>query len=126
MKTTRELLLECRAKNGWTSDYRLAKELEIPTQRIYDYMNKKREPDTYALVRIAECLGLDPLQLIAEHGEANAKREEERGFWRGFLGRAGKRMGAFIVALVCTLTLGLGQGDSPNRAGGFSRRFRYA
>lgn len=123
---TKELLLECRAKNGWTTDYQLAKGLEIPTQRIYDYMSGKRQPDTYALVRIAECLKLDPLELIAEYGAATAKRDEERGFWRGFLGRVGRQTAGYMLALVFTLSCVVGQGETTNRAGGFSRRFRYA
>jgi hypothetical protein len=80
-------------------------------------MSGKREPDTYAIVRIAECLKLDPLELIAEFGEAQAKVEVEREYWRGFLGRVRQRLLPFIMVLLCTLT---GAIDTP-QGGGFRR-----
>lgn len=125
MKTIQELLLKCRADNGWQSDYRLAKELKIPTQRIYDYMSGSRQPDTYALVKVAECLKLDPLELIAQFGEQTAKREEEKEFWRSFRGRVGRRIGAYIVALCFTLFGMLGGNLGENRVAVF-RRPKYA
>lgn len=123
---TKELLLQCKIKLGLQSDYKLAQALEIERQRISDYMNGKKHPDTYAIVRIAECLKLDPLELIAEYGMATAKRAQEVEFWRGFLGRVGKRTAGYMLALVFTLSCVVGQGETTNRAGGFSRRFRYA
>lgn len=122
---TKELLLECRAKNGWTTDYQLAKGLEIPTQRIYDYMSGKRQPDTYAIVRIAECLKLDPLELIAEYGQETAKRAQEVEFWRGFRGRVGKQIGGYIAGLLFTLFLLAGGNSAENRVAVFRPR-RYA
>lgn len=121
MKSTRELLLECRAKNGWTSDYRLAKELGIPRQRISDYMSEERKPDTYALVRIAECLKINPLELVAEFESENAKREEEREYWKGFIGRAKQRVLPLLLVLLCTLFGAI----APPAGGGFFRSRKY-
>ena len=122
---TKELLLQCQVKLKASSEYALAKGLNIPTQRIYDYMSGKRAPNTYALVRIADCLGLEPLSLIAEFEELSAKNEVERGFWADFRSRALKPIKAFMLALLCAISLsaGLMQGES---AGGVFRRRRYA
>lgn len=122
---TPELLLKCKVKLGIKSDYALAKELEIPTQRISDYMSGKRVPDAYALVRIAECLKLDPLELIAEYGELSAKRESEKEFWRGFRQRASRRIQAFMLALLCTLSCVTGPQQAAE-GGGFRRRRIFA
>jgi transcriptional regulator with XRE-family HTH domain len=81
---TSELLKDCKIKLKISSDYALAKALGIKDNRISDYMNDRRKPNTYAAVKIAECLGLDPLALIAEFEEATAKNPIERGFWADF------------------------------------------
>ncbi len=122
---TKELLLQCKIKLGLQSDYKLAQALEIERARISDYMNNKRQPDTYAIVRIAECLKLDPLELIAEYGQETAKRAQEVEFWRGFRGRVGKQIGGYIAGLLFTLFLLAGGNSAENRAAVF-RRFRYA
>lgn len=108
---TSELLKDCKIKLKISSDYALAKALEIPTQRISEYMAEKRIPNPYALVKIAECLKLNPLALIAEFEELSAKNETERSFWAGFRQRVENPLRAFILGCLCTLSLltGLGQ-----------------
>lgn len=122
---TKELLLECKIKLKISSDYALAKEFKIPTQRVSDYMSGKRTPNTYACVKIAECLGLDPMDLIAEFEELTAKNKTEKTFWADFRQRAKKPVWGLIMALLCTLTLLTGSGQAQN-AGGVFRRFKYA
>lgn len=122
---TSELLKDCKIKLKITSDYALAKALNLPTQRISEYMKGKRAPNTYALVKIAECLSLNPLELIAEFEGVTAKNETERQFWTDFLSRVRLPLKGFILALLCTLTLLTGSGLTTERAG-VSRRFKHA
>lgn len=122
---TIELLKDCKIKLRVSSDYALAKELQIERARISDYMSGKRTPNAYAAVKIAECLGLDPLALIAEFEEMTAKNPKERSFWADFRVRAEKPLRGFIMALICIATLLTGQGQPNERASVF-RRSRYA
>ena len=122
---TSELLKDCKIKLKITSKYELAKELKINSGRISDYMSGKRTPNAYAAVKIAECLGLDPLALIAEFEELTAKNPDERTFWADFRVRAEKPLKGFIMALICIATLLTGQGQ-PTNAGGVFRRFKHA
>ena len=115
---TSELLKDCKIKLKISSDYALAKELKIPTQRISEYMKCKRVPNAYALMKIAECLGLDPLALIA-------KNETEQKFWAGFRLRVKQPLRGLIMALLCIATLWTGQ-DLVKTQGGVFRRFKYA
>ena len=122
---TKELLLECKVKLGVPTDYKLAAALKIPRARISDYMLGKTTPDTYALMKIAECLKLNPLELIAEFEETTAKREEEKRFWADFRQRAGRPLKGFIAAFLCIATLLIGSGQANTAAGGF-RRLKHA
>lgn len=122
---TRELLLQCQVKLKVSSEYALAKELAIPTQRIYDYMGGKRKPNAYALVKIADCLGLDPLALIAEYEELTAKNETEKGFWANFRLRVKQPLRGLMLALLCIATLLTGP-QLAKTHGGVFRRSKYA
>lgn len=121
----KELLLECRAKHGWLSDYRLAKELKISTARISDYKSGKRNLDIYALVKIAETLGKDPIELIAQYESEHEKNAEKRDYWQGFILRAKQQVRRYTLALLCTLSLLSGL-DSVTPTGVFSRSRKYA
>lgn len=81
----RELLLECKIAKKVTSDYALGKALEIRRQRITDYMNGTRKPDTYAAVKIALCLRRDPAEIIAILEAEGEKDEKRKAFWVDFL-----------------------------------------
>lgn len=121
--TAKELLQECKIKLGISSDYALAKALKIPNQRINDYMRDLRKPDTYALMKIAETLGREPLALISEFEATHEKDPIKKEFWEGFSQRANSLGRRFILGLICTLSLLAGMpGDDPGRVGFFRRR----
>lgn len=122
---TKELLKDCKIKLRVSSDYALAKELKIERARISDYMAGRRTPNAYAAVKIAECLGLEPLALIAEFEEMTAKNPEERNFWADFRLRVEKPIKGFLLALLCALSLSAGWMQGEN-AGGVFRRKIYA
>ena len=98
METT-ELLQKVKDKTGAESDYKLAKVLDIPTQRIADYRSGKRAPDVYACTKIAIMLGVDPLEIISEVEARSAQTQAKRDFWRDFRQHTGK-------AAVMVLALG--------------------
>ena len=78
---TAKMLIDCQKRKKIISQYGLAKSLQIPTQRIYDYMAGRRNPDIYTLLQIANCLGICPVALIAEFEKEQAKSEIEQKFW---------------------------------------------
>jgi len=88
-------------------------------------MKGKRAPNAYAAVRIADCLGLDPLALIAEFEQESAKNELERGFWSDFRARIEKPIKGFLLALLCALSLSVGL-EQVNAGGGVFRRAKHA
>ena len=116
-----ELLEQSKTKLGVSSDYALAKGLEMPTQRIADYRKGTRHPDPYALVKIALLLDLDPLTLIAEAEAQTEKNPVRKGFWQNFVRRVGSL--AAVAVLCCTAIFG---SVSAGTGGGFSRFREYA
>lgn len=122
---TSELLKDCKIKLKISSDYALAKELKISDKRISEYMREKCAPTPYALARIADCLGIDPLALIAEFEELSAKNETERSFWADFQQRAKQPLKGLMLALLCIVTLWTGQ-DLTKTHGGVFRRLKHA
>jgi len=122
---TKELLLQCKIKLGIKSDYALADALKIRRARISDYMLEKTKPNAYAAVKIAECLRIDPLALIAEFEQMTAKTEIERSFWADFRLRIEKPIKGFLMALLCALTLSAGL-KQENAAVGVFRRLKHA
>lgn len=85
--TKTQVLLEAtREKLGGVTDYRLAKELSLSRPRISDYRHGRRNADAYACTRIAEVLGKDPLEIIAEVEAEAAKTQERRDYWANFRG----------------------------------------
>jgi transcriptional regulator with XRE-family HTH domain len=115
----KELLLESKIRLKVSSDYELAKKLDIPRQRISEYMNEKVRLDAYALTKIAITLGKDPISLIAEYEAATEKNPIKQAFWQGFSSRAGKvvRMGTLALVFGISLLTGL-NADKPQ---GFRR-----
>ncbi|HEY3326397.1 MAG TPA: helix-turn-helix transcriptional regulator [Novimethylophilus sp.] len=101
---TLELLYEAKRKTGIRSDYALAQKLEIPRQRITDYKNGNRQPDTYTLTRLAIVLERDPMGLIAEFEASNEKNQTRKDFWKGFLLRQNLKV---IAMLVLALSYGV-------------------
>lgn len=99
---TLELLYEAKRRTGVSSDYALAQKLEIPRQRITDYKNGTRQPDTYTLTRLAIILEREPMGLIAEFEAATEKNPVRREFWKGFLSRQNlKGIAIAVLALNC-------------------------
>lgn len=81
MKTTLEYIEEAKERLGITSDYALAKWLDVPRETVSGYRTKRRTIDDYAAARIAEALGVAPLQIIAAANAEREKDDRKRSFW---------------------------------------------
>ncbi len=78
---TLEYLDALKQKQGLTSDYQLAKLLNLETSNMTMYRKHRRVMDDYIAARVADLLQIDKLELIAQ---ANAEREkdvEKRTYW---------------------------------------------
>lgn len=104
MKTV-EYLDECKKKLDITSNYALAKALDIAEQRIHDYYKGRNGPDDYGCFKIAECLAIDPAIVIAEIRAETEKNPRKREFFRVFRGACGKAAAGIILGLALSLSL---------------------
>lgn len=85
---TIKYLAKAKEKLGLKSDYALAKWLGITVGAVSHYQTGKRVIDDYTAARIAEALGVDPMEVIAT---ANAEREKDEGrrdYWRKIFQKA--------------------------------------
>jgi len=121
--TPNEYLDAAKQALNITSDYELAKRLEIPRSYVPSIRSGKRHVPVDTAFRLAITLNLDPALVVADlecQREAQGKRGD---FWKGFLSRA-----ALVAALVCTLASNFSvmPGNELARVGGKKRRFQYA
>jgi transcriptional regulator with XRE-family HTH domain len=123
MSKSVELLQRCMIEKGFKSYYALAKEMNLHSGLISDYMSEKRTPDAYAAVRMALILKRDPVEIIAEIEADTAKNPARKTFWTDFLQRAKSAAQRGTLALLFGLTL---LGGLATAEGGFSRYRRFA
>lgn len=98
MKTISEYLDEAKEKHSIKSDSELARQLGGSRQSVSDWRVSRSKPDDYACIRLAELLGINPLEIIAA---ANAEREadpERAKWWLDFSKRHGIK--ALSVSLI--------------------------
>jgi transcriptional regulator with XRE-family HTH domain len=77
---------EAKEKLGVSSDYAIAKKLGISRQAFSQYKHGERIIDDYTAAKLAEVLGVEPIEVIAA---ANAEREKDSAkveFWRRLAG----------------------------------------
>ncbi len=89
-----KVLDDAKAKLDAPSDYALAKQTGIKKEYISLYRSGQRTPDAYACARLAEVLGIDPFELLAQVEAATEKNEERRTYWK----RVAERIAAGSVA----------------------------
>lgn len=81
MKSTTEYIDESIIKLGLANDNQLAKRLGYSSGAFSNYRSKNRIIDDYTAAKLAEILGIPPIEVIAA---ANAEREKDsqrRDFW---------------------------------------------
>ena len=85
MKGTLDYLNEAKARLGLESDYALAKHLGLTVGTVSHYVNRRRVIDNYTAARLAEILGIDPIEIIATAEFEREKDEQRKSFWKGFV-----------------------------------------
>lgn len=107
-----------------SSDYALAKTMEVPREHIPGFRTGKRGIPPHLALRLAITLELDPAAVLFDLEEQREKNDKRRELYRSFLLRA--RSLAALVA--CTLALILSAGVSSDLAavGGFKPRRKFA
>lgn len=103
-----EYLDKVKKKLEISSNYAVARVLEIDRQMVNAYYRGERVPDAYACTRIAIALGEDPAVVMATIYEETEKNEKRREFWRDFASHASK---AAAVTLVSSFMLFSGKGN---------------
>ncbi|EMN5130722.1 hypothetical protein RVV79_003849 [Burkholderia contaminans] len=110
MKTTVQYLDAVKRKLGLDSDYAAAKALCLTRAAISKYRLGRAFFDDMSAVRVAEILGIDPMEVISAANAERARDESARSFWVGVWGKA---TGATATAAVAVFMVGLAGAPSP-------------
>ena len=78
---TIDLLDAVKARQGWPSDYRLAKALNIGTSRVGNWRTGRSTPDEVQTLKLAELAGVNPAYALVSIAAERAKRTEIRAAW---------------------------------------------
>lgn len=108
MKRSIEYLDEAKVVLGVDSDYALAKALKTTTQAVSNYRTGKTLMDDYHCIRVAQVLGIDPMEIIAAAQEEREKNEDKKAFWQDF-----RKARGTITGAVLALTIAMGSALSP-------------
>lgn len=122
--TPSEYLDAAKSRLCLSSDYELAKRMEIPKGHLPAMRRGERAIPMHLAFRLAITLELDPAQLIADLEAQREKNEQRRELYRSFLGRA--RKVAAILACTLALITSAGLGLDPGGRGGRNRGYRFA
>ncbi|NUO87677.1 MAG: hypothetical protein HOQ37_16410 [Cupriavidus sp.] len=87
MKTTLEYLDAVKVKLDLPSDYALAKALCVTRGGVSSYRTGRSYLDDLTAVRVAEILGLNPMEVIAAANLERSKNEDARLVWSGLFDR---------------------------------------
>lgn len=82
---TLEYLDAVKVKRGITSDYALAKVLQVGQPTIIGYRSGRTTLNDDTALSIAQILGINPLEVIATANAERAKTPEIRARWMGIL-----------------------------------------
>lgn len=100
-----ELLNKVKTAKNITSDYALAKALDVPNQRICDYYKGNRIPDEYVCLQIAKALGLNYDVISAMVRMEAEKDEKSRNAWREYYKSIGGIAASIALVFFCVVTL---------------------
>ena len=105
-------LEKAKEKLGIKSDYALAKWLGISRFSLSSFTTGRRPLDDYTATRIAEALGINPMEIIAARNAEREKDETRKEFWRRI----------FTGSLTACLVMGILAFESREAKGGESGR----
>jgi hypothetical protein len=105
MENVRKLLDEVKRVEEITSDYALAKKLEIPSPRICDYYKGRSAPDEFACLQIAKSLGKTLDEVITKVKLDTEKNEKRRSVWEKHYKQIGGVAASFMILAFSFVTL---------------------
>ncbi|EYC51438.1 hypothetical protein AZ34_10310 [Hylemonella gracilis str. Niagara R] len=92
-----------KAARGWESDYKAAQELGITRSAVSKYRSSVTATlDEEVSVGVADALGIDPFEVLADQAAERSKTEKARSAWRASLARLGHNGRVAILALGVT------------------------
>ncbi|KAB0637276.1 hypothetical protein WT34_10630 [Burkholderia stagnalis] len=110
MKTTIQYLDALKKRLDLPSDYAAAQVLGVTRSAVSLYRNGKTVFDEGTAIRVAELLGLDPLEVISACKAEGAKDARVRRVWENAWGKA---TGATATAAIAVVMVGLAGAPSP-------------
>lgn len=94
---TIEYLDAVKAKRGISSDYALAKALQIGQSAIIGYRARRRIIDDEVSLSIAQILEINPLEVIATANAERAKTPEMKARWTGVMEKFSASFNALLL-----------------------------
>lgn len=113
MKSTVQYLDEMKDRLGVESDYALAKALGMTRAAVSKYRTGYSMPDDLACAKIAEVLGVEPMEVIAAINYQRSKTDDARRLWESIWGKAA---GAIALSLSVAVVGALAVAPSQVRA----------
>lgn len=99
MDTTQTLMQRCKAELRIESDYALAKALETSTAAVSRYRTGERQMDNWTALKVANILGLEPMEVIAISELEREKNETKRKVWESFYNKHFKKLVVMLVLI---------------------------
>ncbi|CAB3726042.1 helix-turn-helix domain-containing protein [Paraburkholderia rhynchosiae] len=98
MKTTIDYLDELRVKLQLPSDYAVAKALGCTRASVSRYRNGVGSFDDATAIKVAELLGLEPLEIIAAANFERSKDEHSQNVWASIWGKVAGAIALNLIA----------------------------
>ncbi|ABM94792.1 DUF3693 domain-containing protein [Methylibium petroleiphilum] len=118
MISTRELLEAAKSARGLPSNYRLARELDVPEKTVQRWNTGKNSPDDVHAAQLAELAGLDPAEVVVSIRAERSTEPAMRSLWEGIakkLERAGVPL-ALLFAVILSAFFGFDGGPDAGAA----------
>lgn len=103
MKTTIDYLDELRIKLRIPSDYAAAKALGCSRSAVSKYRNGAGSFDDATAIKVAELIGIEPLEVIAAANFERSKDEHAQNVWATIWGKAAGAIASSLI--VCAVGL---------------------
>lgn len=116
MQTTKELIACAKLAQGVSSDYGLAKLLEVTPQAIQNWNNGRSQPDDEVGARLAELAGQNPGAVVAELHAQRAKTMESKALWMRMAKQLRETAGQNVLVGVAAAVVAGAFVPSPARA----------
>lgn len=101
MKLVLDYVEDAKEKTGIKSDMAFGKHIGGTDSMVKQWRNRGSTPEDYYCIRIAEILGIDPLEVIAAANWEREKNQEKKDWWESFRkAHAGKVAGAVLLGVI--------------------------